>query len=103
MIASELNIDQKRLNQICQAYGVVRLEVFGSFAQGTASEASDLDLLVTFQKSASLGLGFFRLRAELSSLTGRSVDLHERRSVESSPNKYFRRYALEHTEQLYAA
>ena len=103
MIMVELNIDQKRLIQICQAYSVARLEVFGSFAEGTASEESDLDLLVTFGKGAALGLGFVRLPAELSSLTGRNVDLHERRMVERSPNKYFRSFALEHTEQLYAA
>lgn len=103
MFVVDLQVDHQRLADICSEYGVERLEVFGSFASGDADRNSDLDLLVTFDQGVRIGLGFVRLRQELSELMGREVDLHERVSVEQSPNKYFRKFALERTEHLYAA
>ncbi|MEW6267472.1 MAG: nucleotidyltransferase domain-containing protein [Thermodesulfobacteriota bacterium] len=72
--------------------------------QGNGSEAgptSDLDLLVTFESGARIGLELVALKQELEVLIGRPVDLLTRASVERSPNKYFRHYALRGTEQLY--
>jgi len=54
-------------------YGVKRLGLFGSFAQGTAKEQSDLDFLVEFEKKtfdAYMGLKIF-----LEELFGSPVDL----------------------------
>ena len=103
MFVTDLEIDQDRLAALCDEYGIVRLEVFGSFATGEASDTSDVDLLVTFREGVSLGLRYLDLRSGLAEILGREVDLHERTSVEASANKYFRKYALEHVQQLYAA
>ncbi|MEN6662522.1 MAG: hypothetical protein ABFD85_00865 [Phycisphaerae bacterium] len=56
-----------------------------------------MDIVVTFQPGASIRLEFVSLQQELESLFGRRVDLLTRRSVETSPNRYFRRFALERT------
>lgn len=45
-----LNIE--RLREVCQRYGVVRLDVFGSSARGTAGPGSDIDLLYTLAPGA---------------------------------------------------
>lgn len=45
---------QVLLNPIAHAYGVKRLYLFGSFAKGTATEDSDVDLLVEKGKPLSL-------------------------------------------------
>lgn len=37
----------KRVTQICRSLHVVRLDLFGSFATGTATSRSDVDLLFT--------------------------------------------------------
>ena len=103
MFVSDLNVDRGQLADLCERFGVTRLEVFGSFAQGTAGEDSDVDVLVTFGAGESQGLQFFELEARLADILGRDVDLHERASIEKSPNKYFRRFALEQVEELYAA
>jgi predicted nucleotidyltransferase len=103
MFVVDLQFDHRHLADICSEFGVERLEVFGSFASGEADRNSDIDLLVTFHQGVKIGLGFVRLRRQLSDLMGREVDLHERASVEDSPNKYFRKFALEQTEHLYAA
>jgi hypothetical protein len=101
VLIEDLNIDHDRLATVCKQYGVARLEVFGSFTRGDASQGSDLDILVTFDPGAKVGLGFVTLQQELEALFGRSVDLLTRSSVERSPNKYFRRFALRRTEPIY--
>jgi len=98
---ADLHIDREKLAEICRRYGVTRLEVMGSFARGEGGPKSDLDLLVTFAPETNIGLEFAALKQELEALTGRSVDLLARSSVERSPNKYFRHYALSRTEALY--
>lgn len=101
MRLEELNIDPDRLAELCAAHAVTRLEVFGSFVRGDAEPESDLDILVTFDPDARVGLGFVALHRDLELLLGRSVDLLTRRGVEQSPNKYFRHFVLRHTEPLY--
>lgn len=53
MQSMPLNIE--RLREVCQRYGVVRLDVFGSSARGTAGPGSDIDLLYTLAPGARLG------------------------------------------------
>lgn len=56
------------------------LAVFGSVARGDASAASDLDVLVEFERS--LGLSeFLALEAALSALVDRRVDLVTREAL----------------------
>lgn len=101
MRITDLAIDHDRLADLCKRYAVTRLEVFGSFTSGAAETGSDLDILVTFSPSAGIGLEFVALHQELEHLFGRTVDLLTRTSVERSPNKYFRRFALRKTEPIY--
>ena len=101
MLVSDLHIDQDRLADCCRPYGVARLETFGSFATGDASSDSDLDLLVTFRPEARVGLEFVALQQELGKIFDRNVNLLTGESVQRSPNKYFRRFALRHTEPVY--
>lgn len=101
MRLADLKIDSQRLADLCHEFGVARLEVFGSFVRGDASPDSDLDILVTFVPDAKIGLRIVALQQALEALFGRTVDLLTRESVERSPNKYFRHFALRSTEPLY--
>ena len=101
MLTTDLHIDQAKLAEVCRRYAVDRLETFGSFATGDAGPDCDLDILVTFKPGAKIGLEYVALQQELEEIMGRPVDLITRASVERSPNKYFRRFALRHTEMLY--
>ncbi|MBX3372614.1 MAG: nucleotidyltransferase domain-containing protein [Phycisphaeraceae bacterium] len=101
MRLADLQIDAKRLAELCERRHVARLELFGSFVAGAATPESDLDILVTFEPGARVGLGIVALQQELEALFGRPVDLLTRDSVERSANKYFRRFALRRTEPLY--
>ncbi len=101
MDPAELHIDPERIGALCEEYGVARLELFGSVARSDATSSSDVDLLVTFKPEVRIGLQFVALQQALESLFGRSIDLLTRESVEHSPNKYFRHFALRKTELLY--
>ena len=101
MVVDDLQIDRNRLARLCEQFGVERLEAFGSFSRGDARPDSDLDLLVTYRPDVTVGLDFVALQRELEALFNRRVDLLTRRSVEQSPSKYFRRFALRETEAIY--
>jgi predicted nucleotidyltransferase len=70
-----MEIDQKRLQDLCRRHGIRRLSLFGSRLRGEARPDSDVDLLVEFQPGASVGLRFFRIQDELGGLFGHPVDL----------------------------
>jgi len=64
----------------CRRFGVVRLELFGSAADGESfdPERSDVDFIVRFRPGTDLGpwlAKYFDLRAELERLLGRPVEL----------------------------
>jgi predicted nucleotidyltransferase len=57
---------------------VLKAWVFGSFARGEETPASDVDILVEFDHSQPIGLfAYARMWRELSELLGRDVDLVE--------------------------
>ena len=55
-------------------YGVLRLALFGSTARGTATAASDVDLLVAFDGPVTSDR-YFGVQFYLEDLLGRPVDL----------------------------
>ena len=72
----QLRSESTTIAKICARYKVAELSVFGSTVRGDAGRDSDIDLLVTFQPDAAIGLiAFNRLRRELEEGLGRRVDL----------------------------
>jgi predicted nucleotidyltransferase len=59
---------------VWEPFGVAQLWVFGSVARDEATEWSDIDLLVEFDRPIGL-IDFIRLRDALQALIGRPVDL----------------------------
>ena len=60
---------------IAEAYGVERIYVFGSYARGSATEDSDIDLVVSAQAIRGIRIG--RFWRELSDAFGVEVDMIE--------------------------
>jgi len=58
-----------------EKFGVTRIGVFGSFAQGGQTIRSDIDLLVEFEKSKKSIHTFLQLRRLLEKELSREVDL----------------------------
>ena len=71
--------------EIARRYGVIEIAVFGSALRLEASQAHDLDLLVTLAPEAPVGLiAFERLRRELSLALGKQVDLVSSNGLKSA-------------------
>ncbi len=94
-----LAVDLERLREVCERYGIARLDVFGSVARGTATEDSDVDLLYTLAPGTRLGWAIEELAAELAGVLGRPVDLVSPRAL----NVRIRDEVLREAQPLYAA
>lgn len=67
-------IIKEHLNELRDEYYVSGIGVFGSFARGEATEESDVDILVEFERKVDL-FHFIGLRDRLAEILDRKVDL----------------------------
>ena len=74
MTADVLKGKAKEIRRLARAHGVVRLRVFGSCASRTATEASDLYLLVDLKPRRDL-LDLVEFKLDLEDLLGCAVDV----------------------------
>lgn len=92
------------IGDLCKAFGVSRLEVFGSAARSQDFDPgrSDADFLVEFKSGDRLSplTQFFGLSESLEQLLGRPVDLIE---VGAVKNPYLRAGINRARELVYAA
>ncbi|TSD55841.1 nucleotidyltransferase family protein [Aeromicrobium piscarium] len=96
---SAIDVNQERLRDVCERYGVASLELFGSIARDESNEDSDVDLLYVLKPGVRLGFRLFELEDELAVIFGRPVDLVARTAI----NKYIRAQVLADAQPLYAA
>jgi predicted nucleotidyltransferase len=66
---------EKAVHDVGAAYGVRRALLFGSYAEGRATSASDVDLIVEFDKSSVSLFTLNGLRYDLEERLGRPVDV----------------------------
>jgi predicted nucleotidyltransferase len=69
-----LNQNRTQILQSAAKYGARNLRVFGSIARGSATDRSDVDILVDLEEGRSL-LDQIGLQQELEELLGRRVDV----------------------------
>ena len=81
LIIPGTEVDEGRLAEICDRYGIAELRIFGSQARGTAGPDSDIDVLYTLRSGRRLGWEIEQLADEHSDLFGRRVDLVSLRSL----------------------
>lgn len=73
--------DQKE--ELQREYGIKEIGIFGSFVKNEQDEASDVDLLVEFDKAVDL-FTFVNLKNYLSELLNTDVDLVMKKSLKPS-------------------
>ena len=79
----ELEQYQKLILPVLERYFIKRAAFFGSFAKGTNTSKSDVDLLIEPTKGFTL-FEFFKLEAEISDIIKRKVDLVEYSAIKTS-------------------
>ena len=92
----ENNISQ--IVALCRKHKVSKLFAFGSILTNRFNDESDVDLLVSFNKSEVTDYfdNYFDFKYSLQDLFGRKVDLVEEQSIK---NPYFRK-SVDSTKQL---
>ena len=70
-----LDMIQQAVHQAVSEYPVKRVELFGSYANGTADEDSDVDFLVEFSENPTSLVQICGLRETLSELLHLDVDI----------------------------
>jgi predicted nucleotidyltransferase len=69
-----MTIDDAVLADLCIRNGISRLRVFGSYARGDHTDASDLDLIAEFDRPLGL-IEFVGIEQEFAERLGVPVDL----------------------------
>lgn len=95
--SDNLYVPQEQIADFCRRHHIRRLAFFGSVLRGDFRADSDVDVLVEFDAGHVPGLAFFAMQEELSSILGRSVDLHTPRFL----SKYFRDRVVAQAEVQY--
>ena len=90
---------KKLASPACRTFKVKRLDLFGSLAQGQATAASDVDLLVEFEEpDVHPAKRFFGLLHYLEDALQCPVDLL---TINGLRNPYFRRNVLKDRVNVY--
>ncbi|MGH3932709.1 MAG: nucleotidyltransferase family protein [Pseudonocardiaceae bacterium] len=88
------------LRAFATRHGIRRLALFGSVLRGEDTPASDVDLLVEFERGRTPGLlRIAELELELGAVLGREVELRTYEDL----SKYFRDDVRARARVLYAA
>ncbi len=96
-----IDFDISELSRIAAQYSLTEISVFGSSIRGDIRESSDVDLLVSFSKSAEISLfDIMDLEADFERLFQRPVDIVEQDSL---TNPIRRTNILSSKELLYAS
>ncbi len=74
MRLNEILEKSKKIHEIIKNNNGSEIKIFGSVANGTASNSSDIDFLVKFNKKASL-FDLIEIKIELEDLLGNRVDV----------------------------
>ena len=79
--------------------GIRKASLFGSYAKGTSTEKSDVDLLIEFEPGRTPDLfEFIGIKRDLEKNLGKSVDL----VMPEALNKYLREEILSSAQEIYA-
>jgi uncharacterized protein len=104
LLSQRLAAPPAKLAAFCRKWRIARLEVFGSLLREDFRAESDADFLVTFEAGkAPRDIDWWQIKDELAELSGRDVDLVERRLVERSRNLYRRHQILREATTIHGS
>lgn len=88
-----LNLLARHKQALQQGFGVTRLALFGSTARDTATETSDIDVLVAFDGPAT-SKRYFGVQFYLEDLLGHPVDLVTEKALRPELRPYIEKEAI---------
>ena len=95
---NELKLNKLKISSFCKRHHIIFLALFGSILTSHFSTASDVDILVKFEKDNFPNLfDLVDMESELSSIVGRQVDL----KTPNDLSPYFREEVLSSAKIIY--
>jgi predicted nucleotidyltransferase len=95
---SKIAIPKKEIQGFCKKHHIISFSLFGSVLRDDFGPASDVDVLVEFEKGYTPGyFRLFDMQDELSLILGRKVDLRTPHDL----SRYFRDEVLAEREVYY--
>jgi uncharacterized protein len=86
-IKERLNLTEQQIRDFCLQNHIQELSLFGSVLRDDFNHDSDLDFLVVFKPEFQISLiKLVDIQYQLEDLTGRKVDLIDKRSILDSHN-----------------
>jgi predicted nucleotidyltransferase len=101
MQSQKFTLPQKKIEEFCKRWSITEFSVFGSVLRDDFHANSDIDVLVSIDPKAHIGLfEIAQMQIELEEMLKRPVDLVEK---EGLVNPYRRREILSTAQVVYAA
>ncbi|MEK7457944.1 MAG: nucleotidyltransferase family protein [Patescibacteria group bacterium] len=97
MLPTVIQQHQQNLTQIAKTNNISYMALYGSYSRGDQKQGSDIDLLVSFDKTPGL-IEFVGLEQKLSDILGVKVDLVTKQGL----SKYVKPYIQDDLEVIYA-
>lgn len=89
-------VRREAIRDFCQRNRIRRLAFFGSVLRSDFRPDSDVDVLVEFEPGAKVGLRFFAMEKELTTILGHTVDLN----TPGFLSRYFRERVIAEAEPI---
>ena len=97
----KFRIPRKKIAEFCKRWSITEFSVFGSALRDDFHPESDVDVLVSLDPTAHIGLlEMAQMQIELENLFKRPVDLLEKESLR---NPYRKREILKTAQVIYAS
>jgi predicted nucleotidyltransferase len=101
MPSKKFTLPRKKIAEFCKRWSITEFSVFGSVLRDDFRPDSDIDVLVSIDPKAHIGLlDIAQMQIELEDLFKRPVDLVEKEGLR---NPYRRREILRTAQVIYAA
>ena len=100
MESKKFTLPQKEIEEFCKRWSITEFSVFGSVLRDDFSPDSDIDVLISIDPEAKIGLfELIDMKLELEKLFKRPVDLVEKEGLR---NPYRRQEILSTAQVVYA-
>lgn len=101
MRRNKFRLPRKKIAEFCKRWSITEFSVFGSVLRDDFRPDSDIDVLVSIDPTAHIGLlEIAQMQIELENMFKRSVDLLEKEGLR---NPYRRQEILSTAQVIYAA
>lgn len=101
MITFQIDIHYIQIKNFCQRWSVAEFGLFGSVLREDFNQASDVDVLVSFEKDNDISLfDIAQMKIELEEIFKRPVDVLEKEALR---NPYRKRHILDSYQVIYEA